>query len=1246
MTTTFDQPTPADTNMSIQSGVRPRRTLTRLAWALAGVSLAGAGQYFFNQESLGDGLLFYTIGVVLFGRALISQCPTFNLQTDTLHNFWPAALNLQRGWRRNLGIWLMVVACGISILSFNLFDSNEVQPQAWWFYLGSLVLFVFGVLLMTRGDPWRETWQFFFPARYVWVSLLIVLGLALFMRLYHFGSQPFGIWFDEAQAGLEARQMLAEPLYRPVLFAPINISGHLLALYALALHWLGDTIYSMRLVSVMFGLGSVLAAFLFGRQLRGPRFGLLLAFLVAVMRWHVNFSRIAMTGIDTTFFIFLSLFFLTRLLQRGRLRDAMWAGLTFGLGLTFYTAFRLYVVAMAVFAVISIVLWWRWFRGTLRNGGWWAQLLRVFMLGIAVWLVVMPVVKFALDNPVEFWYRTNQTSILTRRDQSDLIRAITQTTTQHLLMFNFQGDRNGRHNLPAVPMLDPVMAVFFVLGIGLAVTRPRYPANTFFLLLVPLGLAGGILSVDFEAPQSLRSIAVIPAVIYFCGIALTALGREAEESLRPLSKAWVLVPAMLLLGYMLLSNAYTYFGRQANNFASWNAFSSPETIVGQKMAELGPDYTYFMSPFLADHPALHFLAPDAVNRQVLSLPDALPIRVPPDRPAVLFIHPDDIWIFDEAHNLYPNAKFDIVYGRDEEGDGPPVVYMVELQPTDLALIQGLELRYWPGNADNVSAGPQPGAVPLQVSRALNINSAWPAQSPVEENFVAEWEGVLYAPQYGLYNFKLVAPAAAELELDGFPILQGEGEQFTSLVLPQGDHAIRLRAASGIGEVALYWQPPAGGETLVPQWALYSYPVTNNGLLGTFFANDNWEGEPALQRVDPFLDTYFHFIPLRRPYTTVWTGWLDAPVSGVYRLGLRAVPEAELILDGQSVVTTLGPDQYTDATLTLEQGLHDITVRYKDSVDRSQLHLYWARPDGNTVEPIPSQYLWPPQGREPEQRQTVEVKVQPVTLRWLNSLGDGLFLEPRDVAVLANGNLVVADTGNRWVQIINPQGTFIQGLTGEDVEPFAEPLAVAVNSRDEILVLDSTLQWVYRYDAAGNYLGRFGGPTALLFHPRGMNIFEDDTIGLADTGSARVAIFNPDGSLAASFGQLGDAPGQFSEPTDVIRDSQLTYFVAEAMNNRIQHVDFAGNPLAQWAIPPAYAFEGPHLAFGPDGSIFVTESQSGSLFRYAPGGALLDHWQNIGPVTFAAPVGVYFDPFASRLYVTDVRTHYVHIFEVQ
>jgi DNA-binding beta-propeller fold protein YncE len=431
------------------------------------------------------------------------------------------------------------------------------------------------------------------------------------------------------------------------------------------------------------------------------------------------------------------------------------------------------------------------------------------------------------------------------------------------------------------------------------------------------------------------------------------------------------------------------------------------------------------------------------------------------------------------------------------------------------------------------------------------------------------------------------------------------------------------------------------------------PVSNHGLLGEYYPNDHWQGQPVMQRIDPFLDSYFHFTPMNRPYSVIWSGSLVVPQSGLYRFGVMAVAEAELLIDGQPVVKTLAPNQLQENMLTLEAGNHEIMVRFKDTMDRSQIHLYWMTPTG-TFQPIPTQYLWPPLGEYPipteqDSMTNPTENLQSLTLEWVNSIGTfgnelGQFHEPRDVAVLSNGNLVVADTGNRRVQIFDATGNPLGEVTGEP-ESLEEPLAVAVTSQDEILVLESELQWIYRYDATGQFIDRFGGPVARLFHPRGLTVLADGTIVVADTGGARLAFFASDGTMAGNVGSLGNGPGQFNEPTDMLQDTTGSYFVVEAENNRLQRIDARGNPLGQWAIQAAYAFNGPHLALGPDGSIFVTEPENGSLSRYAPDGSLLDTWQSIGPVNLAGPVGIYFDAVTNRLYITDIMTHQIHIFEI-
>src|SRR2546428_14136891 len=93
-------------------------------------------------------------------------------------------------------------------------------------------------------------------------------------------------------------------------------------------------------------------------------------------------------------------------------------------------------------------------------------------------------------------------------------------------MSTVQGDRTGRHNSPNEPMLDPIMGALALLGFAHALWRWRDPPNMLMLLVFGVMLLGGILTVDFEAPQSLRAIGVMPSLGYFAPIPLAALSGE------------------------------------------------------------------------------------------------------------------------------------------------------------------------------------------------------------------------------------------------------------------------------------------------------------------------------------------------------------------------------------------------------------------------------------------------------------------------------------------------------------------------------------------------------------------------------------------------------------------------------------------------------------------------------------------------------------------------------------------------
>ncbi len=203
----------------------------------------------------------------------------------------------------------------------------------------------------------------------------------------------------------------------------------------------------------------------------------------------------------------------------------------------------------------------------------------------------------------------------------------------------------------------------------------------------------------------------------------------------------------------------------------------------------------------------------------------------------------------------------------------------------------------------------------------------------------------------------------------------------------------------------------------------------------------------------------------------------------------------------------------------------------------------------------------------------------------------------------------------------------------------------MSRRGELLVLDSLPGWIYRFTPEGVSLGRIAGPDAAFFHPRGMTVLPDGTIIVADTGGARLVFLNEAGTAIGQLGSYGSAPGEFHEPTDVLRDEQDSYYVLEAYNQRLQRVDRWGGSLGVWSIPPSVAYDGPHMAWAPDGSLLVTAPEKGAVLRYAPDGQLLNSWDQAGGTTMRRPVGIYIDEH-NVVYVTDTWTHQVYLFALR
>ena len=836
-------------------------------------------------------------------------------------------------WGKLTGMLAVALCC----VSFYLFTTELPNLIAWIIHFISLILIVLSLTVFSsvpkKGDGQNEKWQVIEI-----IGFAAVLFLGGFLRFYKLTQMPYGFWYDEADDGLNALQIFSDPKNIPVFASSTQLPAHLIYLIAFAIKLFGQNIFAVRLVSALFGVGTVAAAYLCGREMFSRRTGILLAFLLAVTRWDLVWSHIGMHGVTVPFFELLTIGLLLRALRLQRFRDYLFAGLSLGFGLCFYVPFRLFpAIVVLLFALV-----WITHPDFVRK--YWRHIL-IFLFGAIV--ISVPITQFAVTHSEEFWGRMGHVSIFSGRSFEEGLKTVLKTTSEHLSMFNFKGDRNGRHNIPSQPMLDLVSGGLLILGIGVCLMRIKKPVSILALAWLLFMIVPGIFSLDFESPQSYRSIGSLPAACLLASLPLNALLEEQKGNLK--QKQSLLVTSYISLVLIAIGglNVYNYFVRQANSSESWLAHSTPDTIITREMNRYDNKADYFVSAFYCNTPTIRFLAPTITDYHCVETHATFPFLLDGERDAVFFFDLDRKPVYDQLKKYYPDA----VYTEHKTPGGSTALYEVFLTQADIQSLQGLTARYY--------ADAEMSAEPFKTDVVRQLNVDWSASDPGRPAFYADISGLLFADVYGEYQFTISAPAASAIYLDDTLVVQGEGGVLTgSVELARGLHNIEIKADGTYGNLHVTWQKPESEAGEIAASNLFLPPVTNNGLLGSYYPNAEWQGVPAIKQIDPFIHFYYHNLPLPRPYTVEWVGQINIEKAGTYEFGTEAIDTSQLYLDGVLVVDNQTPNQYQGNQIEMSEGMHDLKLRFADLTSHTHINLYWQPPDGDR-DTIPSEVLFLP-----------------------------------------------------------------------------------------------------------------------------------------------------------------------------------------------------------------------------------------------------------------------------------------------
>ncbi|MEP7301579.1 MAG: PA14 domain-containing protein [Caldimonas sp.] len=145
------------------------------------------------------------------------------------------------------------------------------------------------------------------------------------------------------------------------------------------------------------------------------------------------------------------------------------------------------------------------------------------------------------------------------------------------------------------------------------------------------------------------------------------------------------------------------------------------------------------------------------------------------------------------------------------------------------------------------------------------------------------------------------------------------------------------------------------------------PASGTGLMAQYFAQKD-ESELAQTVVDPTIDKVWSGTgPINTilagqndNFSVVWSGYLEAPVSGTYTIFGRTDDGMQILIGGSAVVDAFydqGPTEHA-GTIDLVAGTrYPIKIRYYEGAGLTEAHVSW-QPPGDVKALIPSERMYP------------------------------------------------------------------------------------------------------------------------------------------------------------------------------------------------------------------------------------------------------------------------------------------------
>lgn len=412
------------------------------------------------------------------------------------------------------------------------------------------------------------------------MHLVFILLLGLFLRLYKLDSIPAEMWGDIVEAYKYTKSIFLGdwPLYFVAGIGPLYFY-----LITPIIKVVGLSFYSLKLASSLVGMGVIVVTYLFARDLFNKRVGLMAAFLVAVSKWPIAYSRWGNANILVPLFTGLIFWLLVKYWRKPNIILIPVMGVLCGLGMYIYPGFW-FVPPVASSFLFSID--WRKSKSLMLS------LKNSFIFGAIMLFTMLPFFYKTLPQLAPTSgesYVGSKLFIVDGRVNPNLVSQLLINTKNSLGMFHVRGDSIFRGNPSGQPHIDQISGILMIVGIIWLLYKRKIAPMLFLLIPFFLIQIPSILVVNFpsEIPSATRTVGLFPFLF-----TIVALGVEPMWKLFSKKRLMFVIIMTTIAVSIVYINYQNYFVLYANGLPDHNTPFSK--IIAKRINEIDQNVPVFM----------------------------------------------------------------------------------------------------------------------------------------------------------------------------------------------------------------------------------------------------------------------------------------------------------------------------------------------------------------------------------------------------------------------------------------------------------------------------------------------------------------------------------------------------------------------------------------------------------------------------------------------------------------------------